>query len=144
MPGPTRPRRTSSDRRPVAAASGVVRGLFALVVLLAMVVGIPALLLAVDSTSYLGELADLPRLASHLTGPDDGALFLAVLAGTAWLGWATFALAVVLEIPAQLRRVPSVRLPGLGVQQSLAGTLVAAVLAVVLLPGAAHASERSR
>ena len=41
-----------------------------------------------------------------LTGPDDGTLFLAVLTLGAWAGWATFAVAVLVEIPAQVRGVP--------------------------------------
>src|SRR6476660_2962773 len=89
---------------------GVARGLLALVLLLGLVAGIPAVLLAVGSTSYLGEFTDLQRLTGDLTAPDDGSLFLAVLALVAWGGWATFALAVLLAIPAQLHGVPTVRL----------------------------------
>jgi nucleoid-associated protein YgaU len=143
MPGPaTRPATTRSPGARRGLSVGVVRGLLALALLLGMVVGIPVVLLAVRSTSYLGEFTDLQRLTGDLTAPDDGSLFLAVLALVAWIGWATFALAVLLEVPAQLRGVPTVRLRGLGVQQSLAGGLVAAVLAVVVLPGTADAAER--
>src|SRR2546423_12637078 len=143
MPGPAT--KTATTRSPGAGhggSLGVARGLLALVLLRGMVVGIPVVLLAVGSTSYLGEFTDLQRLTGDLTAPDDGSLFLAVLALVGWIGWATFTLAVLLEIPAQLRGAPTVRLRGMGIQQSLAGGLVAAVLAVVVLPGAASAAER--
>jgi nucleoid-associated protein YgaU len=120
----------------------VVRGLLALVLLLGMVAGIPVGLLAVGSASYLGEFTHLPRLIGDLIAPDDGSLFLAVLTLVAWISWATFTLAVLLEIPAQIRGVPRVRLRGMGIHQSVAGGLVAAALAVVVVPGAAGAAER--
>jgi nucleoid-associated protein YgaU len=141
--GGTRTATTRSHTRPSGSGRRVLRGLLALVLLLAMVVGIPVVLLAVGSMSYLGGFADVPRLIANLTAPDDGSLFLGVLTLTAWIGWATFSFAVVLEIPAQLRGVPTVRLRGIGIQQSVAGSLVAAVLAVVVLPGAASAVEPS-
>jgi nucleoid-associated protein YgaU len=120
----------------------VARGLLALVLLLGTVAGIPAGLLVVGSPSYIGEFTDLSRLVGDLTAPDDGSLFVAVLTLVAWIGWATFALAVLLEIPAQIRGVPTVRVRGMGIQQSVAGGLVAAALAVVILPAAAGAAER--
>jgi hypothetical protein len=120
-----------------------VRGLAALVTLLALIAGIPLALLALTATSFPHGLPSLDAVVHGLTGPDDGSLFLAVLTLAAWAGWATFALAVLLEIPAQLRGVPAVRVRGLGVQQSLAGGLVAAVLAIVLVPSAASAAVRT-
>ena len=140
--GGTRRATTGSHARP-SGSGGVVRGMLALVLLLAMVVGIPVVLLAVGSMSYLDEFADLPRLIGNLTSPDDGSLLLGVLTLVAWIGWATFALAVLLEIPAQLRGVPAVRLRGIRIQQSVAGSLVAAALTVVALPAAASAAEPS-
>src|SRR4051794_3605741 len=140
----TRPRTrtTTAVRGDRAGPAGGVRGLLALVTLLALVVGIPVGLLVVGSTSHLGEFAEISRLLGALSAPDDGSLFLGVLALVAWIGWATFAMAVLMEVPAQLRGVPTVRLRGLAIQQSLAGGLVAAALAVIVVPGAANAAER--
>lgn len=134
MPGQARARATG--------AASAVRGVTALLVLLVLGVGIPVGLIATGSLSHLVALADPARLRGALLGPDDGTLFVAVLSLVAWLGWATFAVAVAVEVPAQLRGVAAVRVRGLGVQQSLAGALVAAALAVVLVPGAANAAER--
>src|SRR3954470_9175672 len=135
----TGPRSTRSTGRSAAVA---LRALLALAVLLALGVGIPLLLLALAPTSFPHGVPGLGDLVSALTERDDGTVFLALLTLAAWVGWATFALAVLLELPAQLRGVPAVRLRGLGVQQSLAGGLVATVLAIVLVPGAASAGVR--
>src|SRR4051794_2669626 len=141
MSGP-RTSRAATRRGPAPRAATVAwaRALLALVVLVAFVIGIPIALVMLRSPA-LHELGDVHRIAAALTAPDDGRLFLAVLTVAAWVGWLTFALAVVLEIPAQLRGVPVVHLRGLGVQQSVAGGLVATALAVVLLPWAAVAAE---
>src|SRR5918911_1395368 len=124
------------------APGAALRALLALMVLLGLCVGIPMALVALAPTSFPHGVPAPADLLSALTRRDDGTLFLAVLTLAAWVGWATFAVAVLLEIPAQLRGVPAVRVRGLGVQQSLAGGLVAAVLAVVLVPGAASAAVR--
>src|SRR4051794_6635730 len=109
-----------SGRRRLAQA---VRGVLAAIVLLALVVGIPVALLHV-STLPIPHSVPAPADVLHtLTERDDGQLFFAALTIVAWLGWATFALAVLLELPAQLRGLPSTRLRGMAVQQSLAGAL---------------------
>src|SRR5919199_1842919 len=133
MPGP------GSAPQPGRSFGATLRALLAAVALLALCVGIPVLLLALMPTTLPHGVPEPAELLSALTRRDDGTLFLAVLTLAAWLGWATFAVAVLLEIPAQLRGVPAVRVRGLGVQQSLAGGLVTAVLAMVLLPTAAGA-----
>src|SRR5690348_14974465 len=107
-----------------------LRALVAFAVLLALCVGIPLLLVALAPTSFPHGVPGPGEMLHALTERDDGSVFLAVLTLAAWVGWATFAVAVLLELPAQLRGVPAVRLRGLGVQQSLAGGLVAAVLAI--------------
>ena len=136
------PGRRTAARRGRSRGAGL-RALLALVVLLALCVGIPVALVALAPISFPHGVPSPAELVSSLTRRDDGTLFLAALTLAAWAGWATFAVAVLLEIPAQLRGVPAVRVRGLGVQQSLAGGLVAAVLAMVLVPAAAGAAVRS-
>jgi nucleoid-associated protein YgaU len=133
-------RRTAA--RPGRSPAAALRALLALVVLLALCVGIPMALVALTPTAFPHGVPGSAELWSALTRRDDGTLFLAVLTLAAWVGWAAFAVAVLLEIPAQLRGVPAVRVRGLGVQQSLAGGLVTAVLAMVLVPSAAGAAVR--
>jgi hypothetical protein len=127
---------------PQGRGTRVLRGLLALVVLLALGAGIPIALVSLTSTSFPQGLPDLSLVLGDLTARDDGTLFFAVITVAAWLGWATFALAIALEIPAQLRGVPAVRVRGLGLQQSLAAGLVATALTVVLVPGSASAADR--
>jgi LysM domain len=133
---------TSPRRRRRSEAAQMARGLLAVVVLLTLCVGIPVALVALTSTSFPSGVPSLPQILGELTRGDDGRLFLAVLTAAGWVGWATFTSAVLVELPAQIRGVPTVRLRGLGVQQSLAGGLVATALTVLVLPSA-MAAERS-
>jgi len=134
---PTRPH---TARRRLRAVD-VVRGLVSLVVLLALLAGLPVLLWALTGV-LLPEGVSLDEVTSLLTSHQLGAPFFAVVMAIGWIGWATFALSTLLEIPAQLRGRPTLRLPALGFQQRMAGALVSGVL--VLLPvGTAMAAPAS-
>ncbi|MFF5893810.1 LysM peptidoglycan-binding domain-containing protein [Streptomyces globisporus] len=123
---PTRlPRRL--DRTPRRAGGTVLtlmRAAGSLVVLAVLLAGLPLLLwwgtaaVGPDGVRALGNL---------LSTQDSGQVFLLALAVAGWIGWALFALSVLLEIPAQLRgrTAPQVRLL---VGQRAAATLVGAVL----------------
>ncbi|MBX6749181.1 MAG: LysM peptidoglycan-binding domain-containing protein [Micromonosporaceae bacterium] len=118
----------------------VFAGLSALLVLAAVVGGLPLLLLKVAGPPWPSELPALPEIWDRLTGPDNGSLFLGALTLVAWVAWATFVLAVLVEIPAQLRGRRTVRLPGLGLQQRLAAVLVAAIVSLVVSPAVSAAN----
>ncbi|MFB7301387.1 LysM peptidoglycan-binding domain-containing protein, partial [Streptomyces rubiginosohelvolus] len=102
----------------------LVRAAGSLVVLAVLLAGLPLLLwwgtaaVGPDGVRALGNL---------LSTQDSGQVFLLALAVAGWIGWALFALSVLLEIPAQLRgrTAPQVRLL---VGQRAAATLVGAVL----------------
>ena len=121
-------------------------GLLAVLVLAALVAGLPALLIQVAGN----PLTALPDgdWWTVLTSRDSGQLFLTTLAIVGWLAWATFTLAVLVEIPAQIRGRRTLRIPGLSLQQRLAAALVAAIAAAVAtpslsaaaLPAASHAA----
>ncbi|TDE12601.1 LysM peptidoglycan-binding domain-containing protein [Jiangella asiatica] len=127
---PTRTHRTARPRR---TAGSVLRGLGALVVIVAVLVGIPLALLAIAGNPLPDTMPSWDDVTSALTSPDDGTLFLEALVWIAWLGWATFAASVLVEIPAAVsgRRAP--RLPALRFQQRAAAGLVAAVAAVFVV-----------
>jgi nucleoid-associated protein YgaU len=127
---------------PMGGTRRALQATGAVIVLLALCAGIPLALLTLTSTSFPRRVPTMDSVLHGLTGGDDGTLFLAVLTLAAWAGWATFVVAVLVEIPAQVRGVPPLRVRGLGAQQTLAGGLVAAALAVVLVPTAASAAER--
>lgn len=111
----------------------IARALVALLVLAALIVGIPALLLvvapALDSPTLSWQ-----AISSALTGPDDGHLLLGALTLLAWGAWAVFAVSVVVETVAMLRGLPTPRLPLVGAPQKLAASLVASAAMLLAAP----------
>lgn len=126
-PRPSPPR----SRRRGRSVTHALTALGSLAVITALLAGLPALLWWATRIVLEAGLDDL----THLTGRQDtGAAFLLVLAAVGWIAWAQFAIAIVVEVPAQLRgrAAPRLRGAGLGSLQRAAATLVGAIL--VLLP----------
>ncbi|KPH98719.1 Peptidoglycan-binding lysin domain-containing protein [Actinobacteria bacterium OV450] len=119
-PVPTPPRRHGGAQ----TAAALLRGLLSLTVLAALLAGLPALLWW--ATALVGP-PGLAALTSLLSTEDSGQVFLLLLACAGWAGWACFTLAVLLEIPAQLRGRTAPQIRGL-LGQRAAAALVAAVL----------------
>ncbi|MFH9348704.1 LysM peptidoglycan-binding domain-containing protein [Kitasatospora sp. NPDC017646] len=118
----------------------LITALAALVTLLALLLGVPALLLyGTQAVASMGEVAS-GGVGEALTGPDDGRLFLWLLVVVGWLAWACFALSVLLEVPAQLRGRIARRIPAFGWSQRLAAGLVGSVLALLPVAGSAFAT----
>lgn len=112
-------------------------GLFALLVIVAIVVGLPVVLLAVGANPLEGISLSLDAL----TSPDDGTLFLAVIKIVAWISWALLTISLVLELLSRLRGVRPPSLRGLAVPQNAARSLVGtAALLFVALPSMATAA----
>ncbi|MFJ2590383.1 LysM peptidoglycan-binding domain-containing protein [Streptomyces sp. NPDC087538] len=118
---------------PLRAAAALLRALLGLALLVALVGGVPYLLLRVghQPTELSGGL-DL------LTQQDDGSLFLVVLTCIGWVAWAAFGFSVLVELVAVLRRRSAPRIRGLGGMQSLASFLIGGI--VLLAPTAASAA----
>ena len=113
-------------------------GLASLVVLIGLLVGIPAALVFFAGNPFpTGD-----ELARVLSGPDVGGVFLVgtVLPLIGWLAWASMTIAILVEIPAQIRRIPAPKIPGLGLQQKGASVLVGAIVAMVTIGGGAAAT----
>ncbi|TQN44083.1 DNA-binding SARP family transcriptional activator [Blastococcus colisei] len=110
------------------------RRVLSLLLLLALVAGIPVALWVLSRTYLPDQFPTWAQVTAALSGPDTGAVFSGFLVVVGWIAWAVFAVSVAVEIPAQLRGVPAPRLPGLGFMQQLAGLLVAAVLGVGSAP----------
>jgi hypothetical protein len=104
-----------------------VRGLLGLVLLLALAVGLPWALAATIGNP-------LHQWSSIRAGEMSDRDVIALMAAVAYLAWATFALALCVELAASLaarvthRPRREIRIPLLGVQQDLARTLIATVL----------------
>jgi nucleoid-associated protein YgaU/DNA-binding SARP family transcriptional activator len=130
-----------------AAAGRLAKGLGALILLALLLVGLPVALWTVGGSPLPDAVPSWNQVVSTLTHPDvTGSVLLGTVKIVAWAGWATFALAVVVEIPAALRGVPTPRLRGLGMQQRAAAVLVIAVITMgssgmTGMGGAAHAAD---
>ncbi|MFJ4576836.1 LysM peptidoglycan-binding domain-containing protein [Streptomyces sp. NPDC088846] len=118
---------------PLRAVAALLRALLGLALLVALVGGVPYLLLRVGHQPT--ELSDGLDL---LTQQDDGSLFLVVLTCIGWVAWAAFAFSVLVELMAVLRRRSAPRIRGLGGMQSLASFLIGGI--VLLAPTAASAA----
>lgn len=115
-------------------------GLGALVILVGLLFGAPIALITVAGNPLPDHLPTLDEVVTALTSRDDGQLFLRALAIVGWAGWATFALSVLLELPARALRRPAPRLPGMSRQQRAAAALLGSVALMVVAGPAAAAS----
>ncbi|MFF4429818.1 LysM peptidoglycan-binding domain-containing protein [Streptomyces sp. NPDC001513] len=129
-PTPKPPRGPARGGAQTAAA--VARGLLSLAVLAGLLAGLPILLWW--ATTIVGP-PGVAALGSLFSTDDSGQVFLLALAVAGWAGWALFACAVLLEIPAQLRGRAAPQIRGL-VGQRAAATLVGAVLLALPTPTA--------
>ncbi|GIF48101.1 LysM domain-containing protein [Asanoa ferruginea] len=115
----------------------IVTGLGALVVLVGLVGGAPIALLAFAGNPLPDHLPTFAEIGTALTSRDDGQLFVRALAVVGWLGWATFAVSVLIDLPFRIVRRPAPRLPGLGRQQRMAAALIGSALILVASPATA-------
>src|SRR4051794_26157387 len=105
----------------MSTRSSRLRGLAATLALVAFVVGVPAVLLAIDA------IPDLTAFSwSQLTAPDDGTLVVEVLAAVCWVAWALFACQLFTSMVSRVRGVRTPKLTGLAMPQLAADRLVAA------------------
>lgn len=114
-----------------------LRGVAALVGIIAIVAGLPLLLVAAGAY----PLADIQTLASSagalLLAPDDGSLALIVLRLVAWIAWVLMTLSLLLEAAALVRGARAPRLPGFSMPQGVARALIGtAMLAFIAAPTA--------
>ena len=118
-----------------------LRGLGAAAVLLAILAGLPAVLLLTGT--YPDHLPNLAEVNQALRTPDDGTIALGAITIVGWLAWLVLAAAILAEIGARVRGVRAPRLPvGMGWAQHLARTLVTAAALTFSLaaPTVVHAA----
>ena len=110
-------------------------GLLAAGAILAIVVGLPATLIALGSDSVPDSVPSPEQIRTALTSPDDGTLALAAVKVIAWTAWAFLTASIAAEILARLRGATVPPLPGLHLPQAAARGLVgAAILLFVAAP----------
>lgn len=98
-------------------------GLAAVVAIIAILVGLPALLLAVGGLP--DGLPSLGGIVGALTRPDDGTLAVTAFVVLGWLTWLVLAVALLAELAAALRGHTARAMPGLALPQGAARALVA-------------------
>ena len=109
-------------------------GLAASVALLALLVGLPTVLLALG---WGPAPSGLDGWWAALTSPDDGHLTVLILKGAAWVVWGLLAVTILTEAVAALRGLEAPKLPGLRWSQTPARRLVtAALLLFIAVPAA--------
>ena len=118
---------------PAGRLARLCRGIGALLVLLAVVVGVPVLMTILNLVPH--HLPTSGQAVTSLKARDNGQLAAGVIASGVWVCWALFTLSLLPEIAALARHRPARTLAGLGGFQRPAGALVAAVaLAFTLVP----------
>lgn len=128
----------------ISRTRAVVRGLAALVAILAILVGIPAALYAFGGNPIPQSLPSLSQITQTLTQPDDGTAFIAVLTWVGWIAWASMALSLIVQAASELRGARVPRLPMMGWQQQRAAALTGAVVAMLtVVPTVAGAGSAS-
>lgn len=118
-----------------------VKALGSLALLTALLVGVPALLLTFAGSPLPDHVLTLPEISHALFSPDDGTVFLSILAVVGWIAWATFAIATLLELPAAFSTWHAPRILGLGLQRRAAQGLLTAIIIGFALPSTALAAE---
>ncbi len=100
-------------------------GFAAFVALVALLVGLPTVLLALG---WGPTPSGLDGWLAALTSPDDGHLTVLILKGAAWVVWGLLALTILTETIAAIRGLEAPKLPGLRWSQAPARRLVTAAL----------------
>ncbi|MFE7958707.1 hypothetical protein [Streptomyces sp. NPDC057413] len=107
----------------------VIKAVLSLLVLAVTVVGLPLLLAWATPVIWAATHDDVMHL---LDRQDTGSVFLLLLVGVGWIGWAQFAFCAVRELIAQMRGRTWHAPRGLGASQRAAALLIGSIL--VLLP----------
>ncbi|WP_238005840.1 bacterial transcriptional activator domain-containing protein [Dactylosporangium sp. AC04546] len=104
--------------------------------------GIPYALYALAGNPLPDRVPSWSQVAERLTAHDDGTLFLAALTWAGWIGWASFAVPLLIELMSFALRRRAPHIAGLSWQQRRAAALVAAALAIGATPAVASADAQ--
>ena len=108
-----------------------LRGLGALALIALALIGWPAALLALADAVAVW-LPDLSDPGALLTRPDTGGLFLVIVLALGWIAWLVWTVALIVEVAAQVRGVPTPHLGGLFPQNATAALVTAIAVAFTL------------
>ncbi|UQN31766.1 LysM peptidoglycan-binding domain-containing protein [Brachybacterium kimchii] len=114
-----------------------VKALAALLVLIALIVGIPAGLLVFYGNPIPDSLPTGSDVTTLLTSSDTIGFFIFLLVWAGWIAWLTFVLSVIVEIIARARHLSAPQLPGfMRAQQGAAALLITAIAGGIGAPAA--------
>ncbi|MFT4011011.1 MAG: LysM peptidoglycan-binding domain-containing protein [Nocardioidaceae bacterium] len=116
-----------------------LQGLAATLGILAILVGMPLVMLALGSDPIPHHISDWTTLKHDLFSRDDGTLALQVIKGVVWIAWLIAAVLVLLEIVYKVAHLKVRNLPILGRPQGAARNLVA-VASLLFVAGPVIAS----
>ena len=105
-----------------------LRGLLATLALLAVVAGLPLVLLAVGASPIPASMPSLETITSALSSQYDGTLVLAFIKVVAWAAWAFLSLSIAAELISRVRGIRAPHMPGLRLPQSAARALVSTAM----------------
>jgi DNA-binding SARP family transcriptional activator len=114
--------------------AGVATGVLSLIILVAVIAGVPAILYAAGGSPIPHTLPTWHQVIAALTRHDDGTLFLATLRGVGWVAWACFTLTTLVEALYQVRGRQAPKLVGIGGVQHLSRTLITSVIMAFSAP----------
>ena len=110
-----------------------LRGLGALALIALALIGWPAALLGLTDAVAVW-LPDLSDPAALLSRPDTGGLFLVIVLALGWIAWVVWTVALIVEVAAQVRGVPTPHLGGLFPQNATAALVTAIAVAFTIAP----------
>lgn len=113
-----------------------LRGLLAILGILAILIGMPLVMLALGSEPIPHHIPDWATLKHDLFSRDDGTFALQMIKGVVWIAWLIAAVLIVLELVSKIGRVKVPDLPILGAPQGAARSLVASA-ALLFVAGTA-------
>ncbi|MGY2877187.1 hypothetical protein ACVW00_004377 [Marmoricola sp. URHA0025 HA25] len=116
-----------------------LQGLAASLGILAILIGMPLVMLALGSEPIPHHIPDWATLKHDLFSRDDGTFALQIIKGVVWIAWLIAAVLILLELAYRIGRVEARDLPILGKPQGAARNLVAAA-SLLFLAGAPLAS----
>jgi len=111
------------------------RGMAALFTLAVLTAGLPLALYRIGGSPVPARLPSLHHVVFLLLHKDNGSLFIGAVRDVSWVAWLAFAVAVLAEVQAALRRRPAPRLRLVGMQ-AMAGKLVALAALTFAAPSA--------
>jgi LysM repeat protein len=125
----------------MSTARNRLTGLLASAALLGIVLGLPAVLLSLESP-LPDQLRSLHAVVSAFTSPDDGTLALTALKVVAWAVWLVLTGSILVEIATRIRGIQAPAVPGFRLPQSAAKNLVsAAAMLFVAAPILIHGTQ---